>query len=65
MSNIIPKSPKPPAYVPPPSTATQPDLSDPTISRSAQFASRMSSDSFIGGKLNRKANTAKSELTGG
>lgn len=65
MSNIIPKAPKPPAYVPPPQPATTADLSDPTISRSAQFAYRAGADSYIGGKLNRKSNTAKAELTGG
>lgn len=64
MSAILPKTPKPPAYVPPPSTPTTPDLNDPTINRGAAFAARTSGDSFIGGKLNRKASTAKSTLTG-
>ena len=64
MSTILPKTPKPPAYIPPPSTATTPDLNDPTINRSAAFANRSGAESFVGGKLNRKANTAKSELTG-
>lgn len=64
MSNVFTK-PKPPAYVAPPSTATSPDATDSTISRSANFASRANADSFIGGKLTRKANTVKSELTGG
>ena len=64
MSSVLGGPPKPPAYVPPPATPTQPDLSDPTINRGAVFAARTGSDSFVGGKLNRKASTAKSELTG-
>lgn len=63
MSTIFPK-PKPPAYTPPPATASTPDLNDATINRSASFASRAGADSFVGGKLNRKANTAKAALTG-
>jgi hypothetical protein len=64
MSSILPKAPKPPAYVPPPATPTAPDMNDPTINRSASFAARAGGDSFVGGKLNRKASTVKSELTG-
>lgn len=64
MSSMLPKSPKPLVYTPPPATPTQPDLNDPTINRGAVFAARAGSDSFVGGKLNRKASTAKSELTG-
>lgn len=64
MSSVLPKAPRPPAYTPPPATPTTPDLNDPTINRGVAFASRASGDSFIGGKLNRKASTVKSELTG-
>lgn len=68
MSMFKPKTPQVPTPPPPPNPATAAGMSDPTISRAGEFASR-GMDSLISSApsagLARKPNTAKSSLIGG